>query len=151
VGHLEEDVGVLEDSLENGDSLGLALGVNGDILQTVDSLGLVGRDGTVGKESVSAISRVGVSGSVVVDGRKTRTVLDDRVVLLDVGVSTESGSDDVSRVPLDREVGALYGTDKGGTVSGSFSGIDSLSSHSRSPKTMVWFSGRDPLATVYSE
>jgi hypothetical protein len=151
MGHLEEDVSVLEHSLEDGDGLGLALGVDGNVLQTVNSLGLVGGNGTVGEDPIGRVSGVRVGGSVVVDGGKTRTVLDDRVVLLDVGVSTESGSDDVSRVPLDREVGALYGTDKGGTVSGSFSGIDSLSSHSRSPKTMVWFSGRDPLATVYSE
>ena len=108
VGHLEEDVGVLKDSLEDGDSLGFALGVNGHILQTVDSLSLVGGNGTVGDESVGAVSGVGVGTTVVGDGRKTRTVLDDRVVLLDVGVSAESSSDNVSRVPLDREVGALW-------------------------------------------
>ena len=150
VGHLEEDVGVLEDSLENGDSLSLALGVNGDILQTVDPLGLVGGNGTVGDESVGAVSGVGVGTTVVRDGRKTRTVLDDRVVLLDVGVSAESSSDNVSRIPLDREVGALWKVVRRTCGQPRPEAIEHAS-HSRSPKTMVWFSGRDPLATWYSE
>lgn len=107
LGHVEENVGVLHDSSEDGDGLRLALGKDRDVLQRVDTLSLVGGDGPVGQVPIGLVSRVGVSGPVLGDGRETRTVLGDRVGFLDVRVSTETGGDGVSGVPLDGEVRAL--------------------------------------------
>jgi hypothetical protein len=106
-GHVEEDVGVLHDPSEDGDGLGLALGKDRNVLQRVDTLSLVGGDGTVGQVPIGLVSRVGVGGPVLGDGGETRTVLGDRVGFLDVRVSTETGGDGVSGVPLDGEVRAL--------------------------------------------
>jgi hypothetical protein len=148
--HLEEDISVLHDSLEQSDGLGFPLGVDGNVLKTVNTLGRGGGDGTVGNETVGRIGRVDVSGSVDADSGESRTVLDDRVLLPDIRVSTESGSNDVSRVPLDGEVGSLYRIDTQ-KISAVVPRNVYLNSYSRSPKTMVWFSGREPLATWYSE
>ena len=151
LGHVEEDVRVLHDPTEDGDGLGLPLGEDGNVLERVNTLGLVGRDGTVGQETVGLVGRVGVGGPVDGDGRETRTVLGDRVGFLDIGMSTESGSDGVSGVPLDGKVGSLCSSAIVSVSRSTRARPLVIASHSRSPKTMLWLLGWEPLATWYSE
>ena len=151
LGHVEKDVGVLHDPSEDGDGLGLALGKDRNVLQRMDTLSLVGGDGPVGQVPIGLVGRVGVGGPVDGDGRETRTVLGDRVGFLDIGVSTESGSDGVSGVPLDGEVGSLYSSASVSAIGSTRARPLAIAWHSRSPKTMLWLLGWEPLATWYSE
>jgi hypothetical protein len=75
----------------------------------MDPLAVRNRDSSVRGEPIWLVLRIGVIVGGTVGGyrRQSGTVLRDGIGLFDIRMSTETGSDGVSRVPLDREVGSL--------------------------------------------